>query len=103
MRVSKYVKVDKNILIEYIYDDGNLIGEPYKVGVNIRNSNYSYIATDSSTTLNTSLNTLFPIDLINNIYGKYDTSVYSFLQVKDFAGGFPIRHDFIKVQIFISP
>jgi hypothetical protein len=102
MRVSKYVKVDKNILIEYIYDDGNLIGETYKVGVNIKNSNYSYISGDSSTTLNTSLNTLFPIDLVNNTYGKYDTSIYPFLQVKDFAGGFPIRHDFIKIHLPIN-
>ncbi len=102
MRISKYIKVDKNILIEYIYDDGNLIGESYKVGVNIKNSNYNYIANDVSGTLNTSLNTLFPIDLVNNTYGKFDTSLYSFLQVKDFASGFPIRHDIIKVHLPIN-
>ena len=102
MRISKYIKVDKNILIEYIYDDGNLIGESYKVGVNIKNSNYNYIANDVSGTLNTSLNTLFPIDLVNNTYGKFDTSLYSFLQVKDFASGFPIRHDIIKIHLPIN-
>lgn len=102
MRVSKYVLVDKNILIEYVYDDGNLIGESYKIGINGKDKNYSYLASDTSATLNTVNNTLFPIDLVNNTYGKFSTSDYSFLQVKDFASGFPIRHDTIKIYLPIN-
>jgi len=102
MRVSKYVQVDKNILIEYIYDDGNLIGESYKISVNIKDKKYGYIANDNSGTLNTTNNTLFPIDLINNIYGKFNTTTYSFLQLKDFASGFPIRHDIVKIYLPIN-
>ena len=102
MRISKYIKVDQNVLIEYIYDDGNLIGESYKVGINIKNNNNSYIANDVSGTLNTTLNTLFPIDLIHNTYGKFDPSNYSFLQVKDFASGFPIRHDIVNIHLPIN-
>ena len=30
-KVSKYIKVDKNILMEYIYDNNNLISENYKI------------------------------------------------------------------------
>lgn len=102
MRVSKYVKVDKNILLEYIYDDGNLISESYKVGINIKNRSQSYISNDSSLTLNTQGNTLFPIDLISNSYGIFDTETYSFLQVKDFAGGFPLRHDILKIHLPVN-
>lgn len=102
MRVSKYINLDKNVLLEYIYDDGNLIGEPYKIGVNIKNSNYNYLAGDSSATLNTITNSLFQIDPISNTYGIYDTTLYSFLQVKDYSSGFPIRHDTIKVHLPIN-
>ena len=33
-KLSKFVKVDKNILLEYIYDDNNNIGESYEVLIN---------------------------------------------------------------------
>lgn len=102
MRVSKYIKVDKNVLIEYIYDDGNLIGESYKIGVNIKDKSYSYIASDTSSTLNTESNTLFQIDPISNTYGLFNTSQYSFLQVKDYSSGFPIRHDIINIHLPIN-
>ena len=26
-KISKYIKLDKNVLLEYVYNDGNLIGE----------------------------------------------------------------------------
>jgi hypothetical protein len=102
MRVSKYINIDKNILIEYIYDDGNLIGESYKIGVNIKDKNYNYMAGDNSATLNTISNSLFIIDPIANTYGVYDTTKYSFLQVKDYSSGFPTRHDIIKIHLPIN-
>jgi len=102
MRVSKYVLVDKNILIEYVYDDGNLIGESYKIGINGKDKNYSYLANDASGTLNTTNNTLFPINLVSNTYGKFNTTDYSFLQTKEFSSGFPIRHDTIKIYLPIN-
>ena len=30
-KISKYLKLDKDILLEYIYNDGNLIAEKYKI------------------------------------------------------------------------
>jgi hypothetical protein len=38
MKVSKYFNIDPNILIEYIYDDSNLIGEPYNILYNTKNN-----------------------------------------------------------------
>lgn len=102
MRVSKYLKPDRNVLIEYIYDDGNLIGEPYSVGVNIKNRIQSYMAADSSGSLNTQSNSLFLIDPVSNQYGKFDTGNYGFLQKREYASGFPIRHDTIKLYFPIN-
>ena len=102
MRVSKYLKVDKNVLLEYIYDDGNLIGEAYNIGINIKNRIQNYIATDTSSTVNVRQNTLFLIDAVANTYGKFDTSNYNFLQVKEYASGFPIRHDIVKLYFPIN-
>ena len=36
MRVSKYIKAHKDILLEYIYDDGNNISEKYDILLNIK-------------------------------------------------------------------
>ncbi len=102
MRVSKYLKLDRNVLMEYIYDDGNLIGEAYNVGVNIKNRIYNYMAADSSGSLNTQSNTLFLIDSVTNQYGKFDTDNYGFLQTKEYASGFPIRHDIIRLYFPIN-
>jgi len=109
MRISKYIKVDKNILIEYVYDDSNLIGESYEIGLNLKNKNYNYVANDLSGTLNTagntnlsSSNTLFPIDLVNNTYGIYNTTTYPFLQLQSYGSGFPVRHDSIIVRLPIN-
>ena len=44
-KISKYIKLDKNVLLEYVYNDGNLIGEKYKILVDSRTKNKSYIAT----------------------------------------------------------
>ena len=102
MRVSKFIQVDKNILLEYIYDDSNLIGEPYKVLVNIKNNKYGYIAGDTSTTINIQTNQLFNIDSITNKFGLVDENNYSFLQTRDYASGFPLRHDKLVIHLPIN-
>ena len=99
---SKYIRIDNNLLLEYVYDDTNLIADSYQVGLNIKNNSYSYISGDSSSTLNSKANTLFNIDIIRNIYGIFDTSTYSFLQTKSFSSGFPIRHDTIRIHIPVN-
>jgi len=102
MRVSKYLKLDRNVLMEYIYDDGNLVGEAYSVGINIKNRIQSYMAVDSSGSLNTRSNSLFLIDAVSNQYGKFDTDNYGFLQKREYASGFPIRHDIVKLYFPIN-
>ena len=49
MRTSKFVRIDKNILLEYIYDDGNLISEPYSIVYNTNTSVNSFLSSLSET------------------------------------------------------
>lgn len=102
MRVSKFIKVHKDVIIEYIYDDSNLIGDLYKILVNIKDNTNSYVAGDTSRTINTKSNQLFKIDGVTNNYGIVDTTNYGFLQFKDFASGIPVRHDTIKVHLPVN-
>ena len=98
-KISKYIKLDKDILLEYIYNDGNLIGEKYKILIDSRNQSRGYVATDTSGTGNTEINQLFKLDGVSGKYGKVDTTYYSYLQNKDYSSGTPIRHDTIKFHI----
>ena len=101
-KISKYIKLDKNILLEYVYDDNNNISEAYDILVNSKEKSQSYMATSTSGTGNTQGNQLFRLDAISNKYGKIDTSNYSFLQVKNYTTPTPIRHDTIRVHLPIN-
>ena len=101
-KISKYIKLDKNILLEYIYDDGNLISEPYNILVNSKSKVNSYMAGVGSATGNTTDNQLFKLDSLSTKFGKVNTTNYSFLQVKDYASANPLRHDTIKVHLPIN-
>ena len=102
MAVSKFYKIDKNILIEFIYNDGNNIGEPYNVLVNIKNNKLSFLSGNSSVTNNIQANQLIQLDPITNNYGIVNTSNYNFLQIKEYATGFPIRYDTIKIHLPVN-
>jgi hypothetical protein len=101
-KISKFVKVDKNVLLEYIYNDGNLISEAYDILVNSKDRTLSYMASESSATGNIIGNTLFKIDSATLKYGKIDSANYPFLQIKNYSAGSPIRHDVIRLHLPIN-
>lgn len=101
-QISKYINLDKNILLEYIYNDGNLISEPYNILVNSKTRKNSYVATNTSGSGNTEGNQLFQVDPVQLRYGKVDTELYSFLQLKNYPSPAPIRHDTIKIHVPIN-
>jgi len=101
-KTSKFIKLDKNILFEYVYDDSNNLSESYNVLVNNKDKNLSYIAFDTSITGNTIGNQLFRLDAVSNRYGKVNPNYYSFLQIKNFSSVTPLRHDTIKVHLPIN-
>ena len=118
MKISKYFNVDPNILIEYIYDDSNLIGEPYNILYNTKNNIKCFISGDEirptprgyKQTNNDLYNQLYRIDNIQGRYGKIPVGSLpnsvdesqSFLQLRNFATSIPIRYDIIKVHIPID-
>lgn len=101
-KISKYVKLDKNVLLEYIYNDSNLISEPYNILVNSKSKTNSYVATDSSVTGNNMTNQLFKLDSLSGRYGRVNPDYYSFLQVRNYSSGNPLRHDTIKIHLPIN-
>lgn len=100
-KLSKFLKLDKNILLEYIYDSGNLISEPYDILVNSRLSTNSFLSSDTSATGNTKSNSLFLIDPVSRKLGKIDSN-YSFLQVKNYSQPGPIKYDSLKFHLPIN-
>lgn len=101
-KVSKYVKLDKNVLLEYIYNDSNLIGESYNILVNSKYRTQAYVSGSASITNNVTNNQLFKIDTLSNRYGLIDTNYYSFLQEKNYSAGNPIQHDTLKIHLPIN-
>lgn len=101
-KLSKYVKVDKNVLLEYIYDDDNNISEAYDVLVNSKERRQSYLATPNSGTNNIQGNSLFLLDKLSNKYGKINTGQYSFLQLRNYSSTAPIRHDRLVIHLPIN-
>ena len=102
MKVSKFAKVDKDVLLEYVYNDGNLISEQYKILVNIKDGINSFLSGDTSATGNIITNQLFRIDAVSSKFGKVDPTYYSFLKESDYSAGIPVRYDTIKLHLPIN-
>lgn len=101
MRVSKYINLDANILMEYIYDTNNLLSEPYEILVNTKDNKNSFLSTTSGS-LNTLSNQLFLIDPVSRLYGISNTTNYSFLQVNNYSSGYPLRYDTVVIHLPIN-
>jgi hypothetical protein len=101
-KISKFVKLDRNVLLEYTYDDGNLISESYEILVNSKDKKRSYVATPTSITNNTAGNQLFVLDPVTRRLAKTNSITYSFLETQNFAAPAPVRHDTIKLHLPIN-
>ncbi len=101
-KISKFLKVDKNVLLEYVYDSENNISEAYDILVNTKDRKQSYLATSTSGTNNTQSNSLFKLDTLSNRFGKIDTSFYSFLSVKNYSTSTPTTHDTLRVHLPVN-
>lgn len=101
-KISKFVKLDRNVLLEYIYDDGNLISEAYDILVNSKDKKRSYVATTTSITNNTAGNQLFVLDPVTRRLAKTNSITYSFLETQNFAAPAPVRHDTVKLHLPIN-
>jgi len=115
MRYSRYINIDSNTLLEYIYDDANLIGEPYNILYNTQTGFKCFVSTDElvppikgyKQTNNDAYNQLFPIG--QSVYSRLPSigsnkisDDYPSLQLKNFATSIPIRYDRIRIHIPVN-
>ena len=101
-KVSKFVKLNRDVLLEYVYNEGNLLSEPYNILINSKDRKRSYIAFDTSVTGNNKSNQLFNIDPIESKWANVNTEFYTFLQVKNYSAPAPIRHDSLIFHIPVN-
>jgi hypothetical protein len=94
---SEFKRLNRNVLLEWVYDTSNYILEPFKVVKNSRDLITSYAAADSTITNNGLNNQLVIIDEPLNKFGKLDTSKYNFLSVLNYVPSSPVLHDRIKI------
>lgn len=97
MKSTQYQKLNRDVLIEWTYDDNNIIQEPYKIVNNQRDLIKSYVASDSTTTKNNFANQLFRADFITNRYTKMNTDEYPFLTSEEYVDPEPVIHDKIRI------
>lgn len=104
MQAEKIIKVNQNALIQWIYDDTNLISEDYKIlnpdGTYV--TSFAYFQADQtlgqpSVTNNLQANKLFRLDPIANRYAKVDSTKYTFLHIQDFPAPAPTRFDTLRI------
>jgi hypothetical protein len=102
MKVSKYLKVDKDILLEYIYDSDNMLADSYTIINDSRTNRNSYITSDTSVTQNKKSDNLFALNINQNNYARIDYDKYAFLNPKSYGSGIPLKHDTIKIHLPIN-
>lgn len=106
MRISKFIKVDVDVLLEYIYDDSNYLMEDYTVIIDTLSntrafSNNEKTNSQKSITKNITKNQLFEIDSKSNKWGVISEK-YLFLQHKDFSGNVPFIYDTIRLHFPVN-
>lgn len=111
MQISKFQKLDVDILLEWIYDDSNFIAEDYRIIVDTLTEKRSFSQNEKtgivdSITNNTTEKQLFLLDKTSNKWGIVDpnplTNRYHFLQYQNYSGNVPIRYDKVRVHFPVN-
>lgn len=97
MRTSKYVKVDPNILLEYIYNDDNIYAEDYFILLNRRNDTRQFLSSNVNL-LNIADYQLTEVDVLANKYAKLDYTLYPYIQAVPYNGSKFIRYDSLRIH-----
>lgn len=107
MQISKFQKLDVDVLMEWVYDDSNFIAEDYRIIVDTLTENRSFSQNEKtgivdSITNNTTEKQLFLLDRNSNKWGVIDpnptTNRYYFLQYQNFSGNVPFRYDIVRIH-----
>ena len=94
--VSKCMKLNPNILMEWIFDSENFMSENYKIITNLsENKQRSFLST---TNLNNINNNLFQLDPALKKYTQVDTVKYNFLQQQNYTTA-PSQYDTVRIYL----
>jgi len=93
--VSKYIKINPKVLIEWGFDSNNFISENYQIITNINENNTKNFL--STSLLNSKSRNLFQIDPVLRKYTVFDNS-YNYLQEQDYSSA-PIQYDRVRVYL----
>lgn len=110
MKISKFVKVDNDVLLEYIYNSDNFLIEDYRITIDTLSDTRSFSNTEETNTLpsstkNITTNQLFLRDKNTRKWGIVDptqNNKYLFLQFKNFSGNVPFVYDKIKLHFPVN-
>ena len=95
-RVSKYMKLNPNILMEWIFDSEHYVSENYKVITNLNeNKKRSFLSTSNINNIN---NNLFQLDSVLKKYAVVNTTKYNFLQEQDYNSA-PVPYDTVRIYL----
>ncbi len=95
---SIFKKVNRDVLVEWVYDPNNVVLEQYKVLVDSRSGMRSYIGGDVTMTNNDITSQLVGIDPVQGKWAKIDLYKFPFLSTQDFSNP-GIRHDRLKIYL----
>ena len=102
VKTSKFVRVDKDVIIEYIYDSEGFLLEGYGVITNLKDNYNQFYSTEGSITRNTLQNNIFRLDPVKNIWTGIDFTKYGFLGNRDYGTSIPLRFDKIRVHLPVN-
>lgn len=111
MRISKFIKVDVDVLLEWIYDDDNYIAQDYRMVIDTLRDTRAFSQTEftsvsPNTTNNDTTKQLFSLDPTINKWGVVDpspdTNRYTFMQYQRFPGNVPHRYDIVRLHFPIN-
>jgi len=107
MRTSKFINLNKNVLLEWIYDDDNLLIENYKVVINTLDDQYNFVNSNETNTITTVTNNTQSTNLIlinaeSNKWGYMDETQYPFLQISSYLYNIPQRYDIVRIYFPVN-
>jgi hypothetical protein len=93
---SKFIKLNPNVLMEWIFDNEEYVTENYKVITNLNeNKKRNFLST---TNLNSKNNNLFQLDSVLKKYTVINPAQYNFLQEQDYSSA-PVQYDTVRLYL----
>lgn len=93
---SKFIKLNPNVLMEWIFDNEEYITENYKVITNLNeNKKRNFLST---TNLNNQNNNLFQLDSVLKKYTIINPAKYNFLQEQNYSSA-PTQYDTVRIYL----